>query len=60
MALFTPIIGAVAFGWRRPTTARVFPPLTKLEDTFSKLLDINDVLILQPIRYIFNEVGFET
>ena len=47
MALFTPIIGAVAFGWRRPTTARVFPPLTKLEDTFFKLLDINDVLILQ-------------
>jgi len=24
-----------------------------------KLLDINDVLIVQPIRDIFNEVGFE-
>ena len=33
---------------------------TKLEDTFAELLDINDMLILQPIRYVFNEVRFET
>ena len=33
---------------------------TKLEDTFAELLDINDVLIVQPIRYVFNEVRFET
>ena len=81
MALFTPIIGSVAFSWRRPTT-RVFPPLirlrkpnvlvlmlviedngflsfgTKLENPFAELLDINDVLIVQPIRYVFNEVSF--
>jgi len=25
-----------------------------------KLLNINDVLIVQPIRYVFNEFGFET
>ena len=33
---------------------------TKLEDTFVELLDINDVLIVQPIRDVFNEVSFET
>ena len=81
MALFAPIIGSVAFSWRRPT-ARVFPPLirlrkpnvlvlmlviedngflsfgTKLENPFAELLDINDVLIVQPIRDVFNEIGF--
>ena len=32
---------------------------TKLEDKFSKFLNINGLLIVQPIRYIFNEVSFE-
>ena len=72
MALFTLMIGVVAFRWRRPA-AGVFPSLirfrypilvlmlvveyngflsfgTKVEDKFSKLLNINDVLIVQPIR----------
>ena len=33
---------------------------TKLEDKFSKLLNINDVLIVQLIHYKFHKVGFET
>ena len=33
---------------------------TKLENPFAELLDINDVLIVQPIRYEFNEASFET
>jgi hypothetical protein len=32
---------------------------TKLKDTFAEFLDIN-VLIVQHIRYVFNEVSFQT
>jgi hypothetical protein len=30
----------------------------KLENPFAELLDINDVLIVQPIRDVLNKIGF--